>query len=189
MILFFDTETTGLPKRRNAPLTDLDNWPRLVEIGWVVLDNDLTEVCASEFIIKPNGFTVPVEASNVHGITQARAMSEGVDLGPVLDEFYDAVSRSSSIIAHNMDFDEKVIGSEFLRAKKDNLLQHKAKLCTMKSSTDYCALPGRYGNKWPTLGELHRKLFSSPMGKAHNALVDVRAGVKCYRELVNIGVM
>jgi len=30
MYLFFDTETTGLPRNWKAPVTDLDNWPRMV---------------------------------------------------------------------------------------------------------------------------------------------------------------
>lgn len=189
MIVFFDTETTGLPKRRNVPVTDLDNWPRLVEIGWLVLDGNFAEIDAKEFIIKPEGFRIPAEASRIHGITHERATAEGVLLGPVLDEFYDALDKASIILAHNMDFDEKVVGAELLRANKANLIQGKVRRCTMKASTNFCALPGRYGNKWPTLDELHRKLFGVPMGKAHNALVDVRAGVKCYKELVKIGVM
>ena len=34
MYLIFDTETTGLPHNKTAPITDLDNWPRLVQIAW-----------------------------------------------------------------------------------------------------------------------------------------------------------
>ena len=34
MYLFFDTETTGLPKRWNAPVTDLENWPRSFAGAW-----------------------------------------------------------------------------------------------------------------------------------------------------------
>ena len=39
MYLFFDTETTGLPKNWKAPITDLENWPRLVQLAWLVYDN------------------------------------------------------------------------------------------------------------------------------------------------------
>ena len=41
MFLIFDTETTGLPKRWNAPLTDSDNWPRCIQIAWQLHDNCL----------------------------------------------------------------------------------------------------------------------------------------------------
>jgi len=35
MYLFFDTETTGLPKNWKAPIEDLNNWPRLVQLAWL----------------------------------------------------------------------------------------------------------------------------------------------------------
>ncbi|MCX6741278.1 MAG: hypothetical protein NTY61_02675, partial [Candidatus Parcubacteria bacterium] len=37
--LFFDTETTGLPKNWKAPIEDLDNWPRIVQIAWAIYKN------------------------------------------------------------------------------------------------------------------------------------------------------
>ena len=40
MYLFFDTETTGLPRSWKAPITDSNNWPRLVQIAWLVFDLD-----------------------------------------------------------------------------------------------------------------------------------------------------
>ena len=40
MFTFFDTETTGLPKNFNAPLSDSENWPRMVQIAWQVHDDD-----------------------------------------------------------------------------------------------------------------------------------------------------
>ncbi len=38
MYLIFDTETTGLPKRWDAPITDTDNWPRCIQIAWQLHD-------------------------------------------------------------------------------------------------------------------------------------------------------
>ena len=40
MFLIFDTETTGLPKKWNSPLTDFDNWPRAVQIAWQIHAED-----------------------------------------------------------------------------------------------------------------------------------------------------
>ena len=37
-ILFFDTETTGVPRNYNAPSTDTDNWPRMVQLGYIIYD-------------------------------------------------------------------------------------------------------------------------------------------------------
>ena len=39
MYLIFDTETTGLPKRWDAPITDTDNWPRCIQIAWQLHDD------------------------------------------------------------------------------------------------------------------------------------------------------
>ena len=60
MFLFFDTETTGLPQRWNAPVTDVDNWPRLVQLAWIMCDDkgNIIEECSD--IIKPEGFSIPV---------------------------------------------------------------------------------------------------------------------------------
>lgn len=60
----------------------------------------------------------------------------------------------------------------------------------MKSSTDYCKLPGFYGKyKWPKLHELYKKLFNEDMGAAHTALQDIRNTAKCFFELERLGVI
>ena len=32
MYLFFDTETAGLPRNKKTPISNLKNWPRLVQM-------------------------------------------------------------------------------------------------------------------------------------------------------------
>ena len=44
MYLFFDTETTGLPKNWNAPIQNVNNWPRMVQIAWLLYDNNGTKI-------------------------------------------------------------------------------------------------------------------------------------------------
>ena len=187
--LFLDTETTGLPKRRNASYSDVDNWPRLVQLAWVTIDESGRELSAVEHIVKPDGFSIPSEASKIHGITTDMAKRSGTGLLEVLVEFASAVERSSTVVAHNVDYDRPVLEAEFIRSGLQCFLGDKKLMCTKESSTEYCALPGPYGYKWPTLDELHHKLFNTPMGAAHNALVDVRACMKCYFELENRGVI
>ncbi len=34
--VFFDTETTGLPLNWKAPVTELENWPRLIQLAYIV---------------------------------------------------------------------------------------------------------------------------------------------------------
>jgi len=108
MFLFFDTETTGLPRNRNAPVSDLNNWPRLVQIAWLLYDVSEKQVSSSDYIIKPQGFTIPSDSTKVHGISTERANKEGVPLKDVLSEFSRAISQSRFLIAHNMSFDEKI---------------------------------------------------------------------------------
>ena len=117
MYLFFDTETSGLPKNWQAPVTDLNNWPRLVQLAYLVYDADGNRVSEGNYIIKPENFTIPKDASKIHGITNERALKEGIDLEVVLLEFQDLVNKAKFLVAHNMSFDEKVVGAEFLRKK------------------------------------------------------------------------
>ncbi len=189
MKIFIDTETTGLPKHRNAPYTDVGNWPRLVQLAWVIIDGNGRELSAVERIVKPDGFTIPNEAAEIHGITTEMAKQKGIRLVEVLAEFAAALEQSKTVVAHNVEYDRPVLEAEYIRAGMKCVLGSKNLICTMESSTNYCALPGRYGYKWPSLDELHRKLFNAPMGAAHNALVDVRACIKCYFELEERGVI
>ena len=190
MYLFVDTETTGLPKDRHAPPSDLDNWPRLVQLAWILLAEDGRELEAKAFIVKPEGFSVPRDASRIHGITGERAAREGLALAFVLAEFAGAVSRSSVLISHNMNFDENVLKAELIRAGVSDILSSMSTICTKESATDYCKLPGRYGKyKWPTLQELHRTLFGSEFEAGHDAAIDVRICAKCFAELKRCGVI
>jgi len=189
MYLFFDTETTGLPKNYKAPVEDLNNWPRLVQLAWLAFDNAGKEISQGNRIIRPEGFIIPEQASNVHGITTERALAEGLDLAEVLHEFSSEIKNSKLVVAHNMSFDEKIIGAEFLRKNVPHDLFDTLRLCTKEASTDYCAIPGYYGNKWPTLSELHIKLFNEDFEGAHDALVDVRACANCFFKLTELGVI
>lgn len=189
MYLFFDTETVGLPRNWKAPVTDLSNWPRLVQLAYQIYDSKGNKLYEIDHIIKPNGFTIPTDASEIHGITTQRAINEGKDLSAVLKEFHGFVNSSDYLIAHNMSFDEKIMGAELLRNGFSNIIQSKNKICTMHSTTDFCAIPGYYGNKWPKLSELHYKLFGYEFEEAHNALVDISATAKCFWELKKIGVI
>lgn len=183
MILFFDTETTGIPKNYKAAVTDLKNWPRMVQIAWLVTDENGIEISSAEYIIQPDGYTIPPDAAKIHGITTAIALERGVEITHALDLVAKDIATAKTLIAHNMAFDEKILGAEFLRAGYPNYLDGKPRRCTMQSTTDYCRLPGPYGFKWPTLNELHQKLFRESFIGAHQALVDVRACAKCFFEL------
>jgi DNA polymerase-3 subunit epsilon len=189
MYLFFDTETTGLPKKWKAPVTDLDNWPRLVQIAWLTFSEEGRQMEEGSFIIKPDGFVIPEDAARIHGITMDRAGKEGAPLPFVLEQFQSVVNLADTLVAHNISFDEKIVGAEFLRNNLPNVVSGKNKICTMESSKEFCALSGQYGLKWPRLSELHHKLFGEDFAEAHNAVNDIRATAKCFWELRRIGII
>lgn len=189
MYLFFDTETTGLPVNWKAPVTDLNNWPRLVQLAYILCDKNGNKVSEGDSIIKPVGYTIPVIATQIHGISTEKANSLGEPIFTVLNKFNDLISQANYLVAHNMSFDEKIIGSEFIRNGMQNSIPSKNKICTMESTTNFCAIDGQYGYKWPKLSELHYKLFGSNFEEAHNAAVDIKATAKCFWELKRIGVI
>ena len=187
MYLFFDTETTGLPKNWKAPVTDLDNWSRLVQLAYLFYDRNGYLISGGDYIIKPVGFTIPSDASRIHGISNEKALGEGKALLSVLQEFQALVDESEYLVAHNISFDEKIVGAEFLRNGMPDSLVSKRKFCTMQGTTNFCKINGPYGYKWPKLSELHYKLFQENIEEAHNAAVDIHATAKCFWELKRIG--
>lgn len=189
MYLFFDTETTGLPINWNAPISDSSNWPRIVQIAWAHYNDKGKEIKSKTYIIKPENFFIPIESARVHGITTEIANEAGIELKAALNEFATAIKEAQYLIAHNISFDEKIVGAEYLRKNMQNNLQFIKKICTMESSVNFCKIPGNDKYKFPKLDELYFKLFNTHFSNAHNALVDVRACAKCFFELQKLGVI
>ncbi|MDF2158993.1 DNA polymerase III subunit alpha [Algoriphagus sp. CAU 1675] len=189
MYIIFDTETTGLPRDYNAPMSDVDNWPRLVQLAWQLHDAKGKLLSNHNYIIKPEGFTIPYNAEKVHGISTKRALAEGHVLQEILAIFEKDVAEAKHLVGHNIEFDINVVGSEFLRAELGMPLNAN-RLDTKDISTDFCAIPGGKGGKfkWPTLTELHQKLFGQGFGDAHDAAYDVDATARCFFGLITQGV-
>jgi DNA polymerase III epsilon subunit-like protein len=181
--LFFDVETTGVPKNWKASITDSDNWPRLVQIAWLLYDENENLLESKSEIIKPENFIIPKNASNIHGITTEFAIQNGKNLSKVLDNFKKALEQSSLIIAHNISFDKSIVGAEYYRLYKTKPLSNIKSFCTMVSTTNICRIDGVYGYKFPKLQELHYFLFHQNFEFAHDAMVDTTATAKCYFEL------
>ena len=191
MYLIFDTETTGLPKNWKAPLTDFDNWPRMVQLAWQIHDNKGELIAVKNYIIKPDGYDIPYNAEKIHGISTQRAQKLGIDLKLVLKEFVLDVENSQFVVGHNVEFDNNIVGCELLRIQMDNILSNFPCLDTMKLSVDYCQIPGGRGGrfKYPSLTDLHQKLFGESFAEAHNASADVEATTRCFLELIRLEVI
>lgn len=187
--MFFDTETTGLPRNWKAPVSDLNNWPRLVQLAWLIYNKDGTKISSNDYVIKPEGFTIPSDTSKLHGITTEHALRDGQDLKSVLFKFQKDINQVNYLVAHNMSFDASVVGAELIRCNLSNSISLKKKICTKEESTNYCAIEGPYGYKWPRLSELYYKLFKTEFEEAHNAMADINATAKCFWELKKLGVI
>lgn len=191
MYLVFDTETTGLPKNFNAPLSDSDNWPRMVQIAWQLHDDDGVLIENQDYIIKPEGYDIPFNAARIHGITTKIANEEGVDLQEILEKFSKVLDRVRVVSGHNVEFDYNIVGAEFFRKNIENNLQEKPKADTMILGTNYCQLGGGRGGKYksPKLEELYEKLYGNKFDEAHNAAADVNATAQVFFEMMRIGIV
>ena len=192
MILIYDTETTGLPRDWNAPITDSDNWPRLVQLAWQLHDTQGKLLSRGNRIVQPEGFTIPFNSTKIHGITTARAQEEGLQLGQVMEEFMADAAQATYVMGHNIGFDVSVAGAELVRlGLAPEGLTEKALIDSKDEGTDFCAIPGGRGGKfkWPTLTELHQKLFGEGFGDAHDAAYDVSATARCFFEMVHLRVI
>ena len=191
MLLFIDTETTGLPKYYAT--NDTEKWPRIVQLAWSLYDNDGNRESQNSYIIYPTDFTIPMDTARIHGITTERAKAEGVSLHKVLPQFNADVEKAKTIIAHNLDFDLPIVNTEFMRCNLETNLLKKQNFCTMKPREIilWCKIPkaSGYGYKWPTLTELHLQLFNEEFTGSHNAGADVEACARCYFELRRRGVI
>lgn len=185
--LFFDTETTGIPRDYNAPASDTRNWPRLVQLGWILTDINGNTLHQGNEIVMPDGFVIPTDAANVHGITTEKAMRVGKPLREVIDIFLNDVKQAKCLVGHNISFDQHVVGAELYRLLLRDIVSHKQSICTMQSTVDFCKIPGYNGYKYPKLQELYYKLFGSNFEDAHDAMADITATKRCFFELLRLG--
>ena len=187
MFLCFDTETTGLPKDYNADYSDTDNWPRIVQLSYILFifqDQRVKVLKKQNFILSPdNSFQIPSSSMKFHGISDIDARKKGFNRKSVLESFAKQLDEIDYIIGHNVDFDINVLRAEFIRENIDDSHQfnHIKKVCTMKSSMPLYPK----GSMWPKLENLYFQLIGEEMEGAHNSMNDVVATFKCFKVLVN----
>jgi len=189
-ILFFDTETNGLPKR---PAISAADYPSIVQLAWQLWDSNKTTqtlISKHSHIIKPPLLTVwNLESQQFHTITHQRAIDEGEHCSDIFHLLRDDLLMTDMIVAHNLSFDLQVLNAEAERRGLPPLLWPSRSLCTMKASKDFCKLPSTSSYhtdpyKFPKLSELYSLLFETSAGITfHNAADDVEATQKCFHEL------
>lgn len=179
MKMFFDTETTGFP--RNGLPADHPSQPHVVQLAAMLTEDDGTERAVMSMIIKPEGWTIPDEAAAIHGIDTATAERVGVPIKHAISGFMGMFRAASLLVAHNLDFDRRIIGYELARVGAT--WGGVETFCTMQAATPVLNLPptdrmkaaGFHKPKAPKLGEAFLHFFGRELDGAHDALVDVRA--------------
>jgi DNA polymerase III epsilon subunit-like protein len=187
MYLFFDTETTGLP---SGPLSAYHKWPRMLQIAWLLIDENNDIKSKNSFIIKPEGYDIPSRVIKIHGITKKRALEEGVELDFALHRFLADLNYAELLVGHNIAYDYGVVRGELLRKNIPDFLKGYSQFCTMTSKQvlDYCKSFRVNGSRQcPSLSELYYLLFGKKLDNAHDAFTDAEACANCYFELKRIG--
>jgi len=192
-ILVFDTETTGLPDRKLQWFTDYMEFPHVVQLAWI------NQFKAESYIIRPDGWEIPQEATDVHGITMERALKEGEPFAYVIDKFIEDCLESRLICGHNIYFDTSIIkanilrelGQEYYNANRveDALFKGK-RIDTCRSTMKW--VDERMANgrmKLPKLEELYSRCFPGETYPAHDAFEDVRALRRCLPVLIKNGLV
>ena len=140
--LIFDTETTGLPKRKSYQeyhdFTDFDKYKsaRIVSIAWSFWNGN-NQLGNGYFVVKPSGFKIDNTciSTKIHGITQEIAEKDGKDLQWVLTQFINAVKTIDVIVGHNLSFDKNIVLAELSNLgdlEAVRLILSKTEFCTMK---------------------------------------------------------
>lgn len=172
--LFFDTETTGLVN----PKLPHDEQPHPVQLCCELVDENKRTMNVISVIVNP-GIPSHPKALEKHGITDEMTKQYGLSIKAATGLFLNFINRCDRLVAHNIDFDIIVTEAMIYRSGVNfdlNKYRSIPRVCTMKSATDVCRLPGKYGHKWPKLSEAYEHLVD-PAGfsGAHDALADVRA--------------
>lgn len=189
MYLFFDTETTGVPKNYKASPLEVDNWPRIIQLAWAYYDAQGKLLAHACDLIYPDGWIIPTEKFWIDsGFTTEKSKENGIPISKALYRFLTVLDQTKYLIAHNLNFDKPIVQAEMIRLnmKSEN---KPLTFCTMLNTTNVCRIPSKSGYKWPKLEELHRYLFKAEFDGAHDALNDVLATAKCFFELQKLNLI
>jgi restriction system protein len=196
--LVFDIETTGLPINRHAPPDDFKNWPYVIQITWLLFDDEHKLIEHSDCYLK-QPVVIPADATNIHGITTAMMLEQGIEPSNVYANFKKAIDNTEYLISHNIDFDIPIVHCDFLRNGMQWDFPNNRMFCTMKTGTNFCKIPQRNGEyKWPTLTELYQKCFypgysmriypdATSTSNLHNANIDAAMTAQCFFKLKELG--
>lgn len=207
-VLVFDTETTGLPGTKIINPDTLNLWPYIVQFSYIIYDMSLNKIIDKcDSIVKlDSDVVISEESSKIHGITNEISKKNGLFIRTILDYFFDDLKNVDMLVGHNVSFDINMLKVELLRIIYSNktrnsdrliknykynlhyILNYKNICCTLQESIDFCNIKaiskfGKEYTKFPTLLELHQKLFDSTPNNLHNSFNDILVTLRCYIKL------
>ncbi len=185
--LIYDCSAIGKPKTYKVSFSDTFNWPRMIHLSWILLDENLKPISDYDCIVKPEGFAIDNKIEHHCKIDLEDITSKGEALEDILKQFNDSVEDSDYLWCHNQSFNENVVAAEFLRKGLNHSIFKKERFCLMQESTWFCKLPSKIGGyKWPSQTELHSIIFKKAYTPANNARADVIAASRCFIALMKI---
>ena len=188
MFLLFDVSTNGKPKNWKAHFTDTFSWPKITHLAWLLYDKKGELTQEQDFLISPTGFELDPMSLKRSGLDEDLMAKKGVPIKEALIAFEQALASAIYIFAFNLQYNENVVLAEFYRANLEQSLTRCERFCLMRESTYFCKIKGRDGGyKWPSLTELHAKLFNSSFEGVGNAKKDLMAISRCFNRLLNLG--
>jgi len=198
-VICFDTETTGLPEKRNTSIYETSKWPNIVQLSFMVYDDETKEIVEEydEIIKIDESIDLTPKSVEIHGISRDIIRQRGIPIVDALNAFKRALNSCDLCVGHNISFDKRLLIVEAIRNKgfdsTDNSyvqFQFKNEFCTMLKSVEVCRIEKLRGDgtiyfKYPTLLELHNHLFKKIPNNAHNSKVDVLICLRCYCKLAH----
>lgn len=181
-LLFLDTETSGLPKKWGKKYTDNDNWPHVLQLAWIIFDEEQNEVKrTNKYIYEP---LIPISPASeqIHGLTPPFLMKHGEKKKEVLRKLsHDIKKYKPQIVGHFLSFDLQVLAAEFYRSNLPFPFDGTNYFCTLLHSKRYVRNPNMVHLP---LSLLHESLFSEIPENMHNAEKDAEITAKCYFEMI-----
>lgn len=186
-MIFFDLETNGLPKDFSKDYTQVENFPEILQLAWIVVNSNLSTIRKESYLIcKPDKVQLDTGSQKIHGLNLEMLNLIGTPIKKVLEKFLkDIQSCKGKIISHNFEFDSKIILAELIKnGLNERIFMQKENDCTMKSYVD---LYSREDNaKYPKLEELYFHLFAKEIPTKHNAIYDAIVCKICYEKMFGI---
>ena len=192
-VIFIDCETTGIPDRTAKWDVDYMNYPHVCQIAW------MNQFKQESHIIYPDGWEIPQETTDIHGITTEYAREHGEPFAIVIDKFIEDCLESGLVCGHNIHFDTSIIKANILRElgreyydanRVEDALYKGKRIDTMRPTMKWVDARTANGRvKFPKLEELYARCFPGETFPAHDALEDVKAVAKCLPVLLKNGLV